>query len=164
MGLDLKGLVTGSASKFLDSAKGIIGQFVADPVQKAAAIQALENEGNRHQEALLSQANDIEKAYLADTQDARAENVKIQESDKASFLAKNVGYFLDIFNSIIWGSLTIIIICKAFKLVGEGIDWTTILSIYSTVTALYMTTLNFHRSSSAGSKAKQEMIDKMISK
>lgn len=164
MGFNIKDLMGGGISKVLDSAKGVISQFVADPSEKAAALQALENEANRHQEALIIQANDLEKSYLADTQNARNANAQIQESDKAGFLAKNVGYFLDVFNSLIWGSLTIVIILKAFKLVGEDVDWATVLSIYSTVTALYMTSLNFHRSSSMGSKIKQDMIDKMIKK
>ncbi len=161
MGLGIKDLFTGGIAGVLDSAKGVINQFVADPAQKAAAIQALENEANRHEETLIAQANEVEKAYLVDTQNARDDNAKIQESPNASWLAKNVGYILDLFLGTIWGSITITIIAKAFKLVGAEIDWTTILSIYSTVTALFGTSLNFHRGSSAGSKAKAEQIDRL---
>lgn len=160
--MGIKDLLGGGISQVLDSAKGIINQFVADPTQKAAALQALENEGNRHQEVMSKEADDLEKSYLADTQNARDDNAKIQESDKASWMAKNVGYILDLFTSIIWGSLTLIIIGKAFKLVGNDVDWSTVLSIYSTVTAIFMTCLNFHRGSSAGSRDKQKQLDKMM--
>lgn len=98
-------------------------------------------------------------AALADVADARNSNVKIQESQFASWMAKNVPYILDLFVMLIWGSMTIFIIAKAINLVSdETIDWTAILGIYSGVTALATQVLSFHRGSSQGSKDKTKAL------
>lgn len=98
-------------------------------------------------------------AALADVADARNSNVKIQESQFASWMAKNVPYILDLFVMLIWGSMTIFIIAKAINLVNDdSIDWTAILGIYSGVTALATQVLSFHRGSSQGSKDKTKVL------
>lgn len=163
--MGIKDLFSGGISKVLDSAKGVIGQFVADPAEKAKAIQELENEANRHQEAGIKEANELEKAYLLDVQDSRNANARIQESDKASWWAKNTAYFLDVFVGLIWGTMTLFLIAKALNLVDNvNADLTAVLSIYTTVTAIFMISMNFHRGSSAGSKAKGDQLERMSSK
>jgi len=99
---------------------------------------------------------DREKAYLADTQDARMNNTKIQESDKASWLSKNVGYILDLFLGAIWGTVTVFIVAKAFKIIDSNADMTAVLSIYGTITAVFMISLQFHRGTSKGSEDKSK--------
>lgn len=47
-----------------------------------------------HEENITKLALEETQAYLADTQDARANNTHIQESEKASWMAKNTLYLL----------------------------------------------------------------------
>lgn len=107
---------------------------------------------NKHNENIVNATLKETEMALADIADAREANVKIQESDKASWWAKNTAYFLDVFIGLIWGFLTVFIIAKAFKLTGANASMTEVLSIYSTVTAVFMISVNFHRGSSVGSK------------
>ena len=99
----------------------------------------------------------ILEAYEQDYKDlanARESNSRIQESQFSSFLARNTGYFLDLFMALIWGTLTVFIIGKAFHFVGDGVNFTEILSVYATVTAIFSQVVSFHRGSSMGSKMK----------
>jgi len=90
--------------------------------------------------------------------------IKIQESDKASWLAKNVGYILDLFLGLIWGTVTIFIIAKAFKVIHNDADMTAVLSIYGTITAVFMISLQFHRGTSKGSEDKSKELKEMRNK
>jgi hypothetical protein len=80
--------------------------------------------------------------------------VEVQQAPNASWLARNVGYVLDLLVAIVWGSCTVYLLLRALKLVGDGADLTGVLAIYSTVTATFMTSLTFHRGSSRGSEIK----------
>lgn len=158
-------VIGGSGASIIDSVGKVVDEFTLSKEEKAAINQAIQNEVNRHEEALIDKANRELELGLADVQNARDNNARIQESDKASWWAKNTAYFLDIFLGLIWGSVTVLLIAKALKLVDNvNADMTAVLSIYSTVTALFMVSLNFHRSSSVGSKTKDSHIDKLINK
>lgn len=104
------------------------------------------------------------KVYLADTQDARMNNVKIQESDKASWLSKNVAYIIDLFLTLLWGIVTIILFLKIFKIAASDVDMISLMALHGTVTAVFMTVLNFHRGTSRGSEEKQKQLNKMVQK
>jgi hypothetical protein len=87
---------------------------------------------------------------------ARNTNADIQASEFSSWMAKNVPFIIDIFIMGIWGVMTIFIIAKALNLttVGENVDLSTVLAIYSGVIALATQIVSYHRGSSAGSKMK----------
>ena len=104
------------------------------------------------------------EAHLADIKSARDSNVAIQNSDKASWLSKNVAYILDVFVGLIWGGLTLYLSGRALRLLDSSPDLTAVLSIYSTVTAVFMISMNFHRGTSRSSETKQATIEKMMSK
>ncbi len=127
-------------------------------------MQAAQAEIDRHNEALIDKANEAEKNQLQDIADARQTNVAIQQSEQASWMAKNVGYVIDIFVTSIWGFLTIYIIARVLKLVDgtpNAPDLTAVFGVFSGVTAAFMTVLNFHRSSTASSKTKDETIKQL---
>lgn len=158
----LKGLIEGGLKGLGETAKGIIQQVGENKLGVSEAALAIEKEANRASEAITAQANDLEKAYLADVQSSRDANVKIQESDKASWLAKNIAYCIDIWMALIWGIFTIYVAALWAKVISSAsVDFTGILSLYSTVTAVFMITVNFHRGTSQGSQDKQKLLDKL---
>ncbi len=158
----LKDIIEGGIKGLGDSAKGIIEEILEGKKNKAQGLLEIDKEANRASETITSQANDLEKAYLADVQNARDSNARIQESDKASWLAKNIAYILDIWMGLIWGLFTIYVLALWAKIASSAnIDFTGILSLYTTVTAVFMITVNFHRGTSQGSHDKQKLLDKL---
>ncbi len=154
----LKGGITGIG----ETAKNIIEAVAEGKLNKSEAVLNFEKESNRSIEAMTREANELEKAYLADVQSARDANVHIQESDKASWLAKNIAYIIDIWLALIWGVFTLYVAALWAKMINSSsVDFTGVLSLYTTVTAVFMITVNFHRGTSQGSADKQKIIDKM---
>lgn len=70
MGL-LDKLIGGGLKGLADGAKDIIHEINAPKEEKDKAAAALQELTVKHEELMLTQANEIEKAYLADTQSAR---------------------------------------------------------------------------------------------
>ena len=159
----LKNLIEGGLKGLGETAKGIIQQVGENKLGVSEAALAIEKEANRASEAITAQANDLEKAYLLDIQDSRNANVKVQESDKASWLAKNVGYMLDIFVILIWACMTFYIAAKYLNLISSapGVDFSGIWGLYATVTSMATIVLSWHRGSSKGSEDKSKVIDRM---
>jgi hypothetical protein len=162
MGLNLKSIFSAGAEKLASAVGDAFDKNFTNKEEKEAAKLAMIQEINRNFETLSAQANDLEKAYIADVQDARNANVKIQESDKASWLAKNIAYLLDIWMGLIWGLFTMYVLSLWAKISNSAnVDFTGILSLYTTVTAVFMITVNFHRGTSQGSHDKQKLIDRL---
>ena len=156
------GIFSSGAADLVNSVGGVIDNLTTSKEEKEQLKIELTKVINSHTETIGQQANDVYQAELKDMQSARDANVRIQESDKASWWAKNTGYFLDVFLGLIWGTVTIVLVGKALKIVTMDVDMTAVLSIYTTVTAVFMIPLQFHRGTSAGSQAKQKQLDKMI--
>jgi hypothetical protein len=157
-----KGLIEGGLKGLGDTAKGIIQQVGENKLGVAEAALAIEKEANRASETITAQANDLEKAYLADVSNARETNAKIQ-GDKPSWLAKNLAYIIDLFVAMLWGGLTCYLMVIMLNLAPKqmGVDYTAVTAVWGGVTGLFTTVLNFHRGSSQGSADKQKLIDKM---
>ena len=164
IGTFLKGIFAGKTGTLVEKVGGVIDNLTLSKEEKEKFKIDTLTAINSHEEKMAEAYAKQFELEIKDMADARDSNVKIQESGNASWLAKNVGYILDLLIGGIWSALTLVIIGKAFKLVGADVDWATVLSVYSTVTAVFMTCLNFHRSSSAGSKQKDDRLDKMMNK
>lgn len=164
MGL-LTNILSGGAEKLIGTVGSVVDNLVTSKEEKEALKIELQKEINRHTEATAAEATKQMEAELKDVQDARDANVKIQESDKATWWAKNTAYFLDVFLGLIWGFVTVFLVMKAMRLVeAVQVDLTAIYGIYSTITATFMISLNFHRGSSRGSQEKQKKLDELMSK
>ncbi len=87
-------IFSGGASTLIDSVKGVISQFKLSPEEKLKADIEIEKIANDHTEKMATLAQAEVDSYLKDTQNARDSNVAIQNSDKASWLSKNVLYIL----------------------------------------------------------------------
>jgi hypothetical protein len=135
----------------------LIDKLIPDPEAKARAqleLTKLAQDGE-----LAKMANDTKLFELnnANTDSARDMNAKIQESESASWLAKNTAYALDI--GIV--TATIFLAWFAFmKGVPEANKELVYMALGSLIT-MCGTVLNFHRGSSQGSKDKNGEIQKL---
>jgi len=152
---DLLGkILTGSGGDLIKSVTGVIDEVNLSKEEKAAIQQRITDEINRHNEAVLIAANEQEKAYLADVQNARDANYRIQDSDSASWLAKNIAYLIDCFVLLLWGFLTVYLMLTMLRIIPKqvGVDYTAVTAIWGAVGTYAGTIINFHRGSSIGSK------------
>ena len=154
-----KSMMNGLDKLFTSKDEKMKNQVELDKIQAE-----LQKETVKHLEEMAKLQFEETKAYLADTADARNSNVKIQESDKASWLSKNLAYILDAFIFLIWGSMTVYLIAMMLNFVkaDKGADVSGVLGVYSGVTAIAMTVLNFHRGTSRGSEVKQKFMEKNL--
>jgi hypothetical protein len=135
--------ITALASKFgvSDSVDAVAKAIAGDP-QAAQKLQELELE--------------MAKIDAANTADARKMNSEIQNSATASWLAKNIAYVIDV--AIIAGALTMtfVVFIIGVPEQNKSMAFTALGSLWT----LTGTVVNFHRGSSAGSKAKTEELMK----
>ena len=108
--------------------------------------------------ASLTQA-EVE-AYLKDTQSARDANVRIQESDKASWLAKNVSYILALVITV--GFFGLLSYMLKFEVPNGNKDVMNIL--LGSLGTAWITIVGFFFGSSIGSKEANASLKKVLSK
>ena len=101
---------------------------------------------------------EMAKIDASNTADARKMNSEIQNSATASWLAKNIAYVIDV--AIIAGALTMtfVVFIIGVPEQNKSMAFTALGSLWT----LTGTVVNFHRGSSAGSKAKTEEMMKGI--
>lgn len=155
-----KNLIEGGLKGLGDTAKGIIQQVGENKLGVAEAALAIEKEINRASEAIMSDATKQLELELKDRADSRDMNAKIQESDKASWLAKNVAYILDI--SITTGFFSLIAMI-AYKVVPEE-NKELFYMVVGILGAKWGDVVAFHRGSSKGSEEKQKSLDRISKK
>lgn len=156
-------VLSNGTSALIDNVGKVIDNLVTSKEEKETLKNALISEINRNKEVMGEQAIKESEVYLQDVSNARESNVSIQNSEKASWMAKNVAYCIDCFVIFIWGSLTIYIIASALKIIKTvDVDLTGIYGLYATVTAVAMTIINFHRGSSKSSQEKDKSIKQLI--
>ena len=138
-------VVTSLANKFgvSDSVDAVAKAIAGDP--KAA-------------EKLAELELEMAKIDASNTADARKMNSEIQNSATASWLAKNIAYVIDV--AIIAGALTMtfVVFIIGVPEQNKSMAFTALGSLWT----LTGTVVNFHRGSSAGSKAKTEEMMKGI--
>ncbi len=157
----LKNLFASKAPEIISSVGAIADNLITTDAEREQFKAEASKEINRHVEAMQGQANRELELLLNDMSDAREMNTKVQESDKASWLSKNIAYIIDVFVSLLWGIVTVILFLKLFKVAGQDVDIVSLMALHGTVTAVFMTIMNFHRATSIGSERKQKQIEKM---
>jgi hypothetical protein len=149
-------LVGDKAVETVDTIANIADKFIQTKEEKDAfALELLKAKSDIELKAATLE-KDIDEIYLKDTQDARNANARIQESEHASWLSKNVGYILDIFLATLWGTITIIMFLKLFKIAAQEVDMISLMALHGTVTAVFMMSVSFHRGTSRGSEDKSK--------
>ena len=135
----------------------LIDRFLPDPVAADKAKAELAQMQQNGELAQMANETKVLEITNANTDSARDMNAKIQESDNASWLAKNTAYALDI--GIV--AATIFLAWFAFMVgVPEANKELVYMALGSLIT-MCGTVLNFHRGSSQGSKDKGSEIQKL---
>lgn len=120
------------------------------PEMTPAEIATIRQEAMKHEEFMIQQDN-------ANTASAREMNSRIQETDKASWLAKNTAFVLDF--CIVLSAIVI-----TFLAFFVGIPFENKEIIYTLLGSLWTYTgvvINFHRGTTAGSARKTDILAKM---
>ena len=139
----------------VDLAKTVAG--VEDATTAIDNIKADPKLAAEFADKLEERKAELEKAYLADTADARGMNVHIQEAASASDLAKNAAYYLDFI--VVGATVSLATLCY-FK----GVPTENKELVYMTLGALLAhcgTIIGFHRGTSSGSKKANDLIHDM---
>lgn len=162
----LKNIFSSGAGALVKEIKDLVDESKFSAEEKAAFEVKLLEIANAHTEKMAESARVETESYLKDTQNARETNARVQESDKASWLAKNLAYCIDAFIIFVWGFLTVYLLVVMLNLVKkvDGVDYTAVTAVWGGVTAFAGTVLNFHRGTSRGSEEKQKQITTMIGK
>lgn len=158
------GLFTGGEGKLVGAIGKVADDLITSKEEKALLNIEVQKVVNTHIEEMSKQAIQETESYLKDVQSAREANVQIQNSDKASWLAKNIAYCIDAFVILVWGFLTIYLLCVMLAIVkkNDGVDYTAVTAVWGGVTAFAGTIMNFHRGSSKSSEEKTKQINEMI--
>lgn len=157
-------LFAGSAGDIVDKLGNVADKFIQTKEEKEEfQLELLKSKADIELKADTLD-KEITEAYLKDTQSARDANAKVQESANASWLAKNVGYIIDLFLSVLWGTITVIMFLKLFKIAAAEVDMISLMALHGTVTAVFMTVLNFHRGTSRGSEIKSQELKELRNK
>lgn len=156
----LKNIIGDGAAKIGESIKGIIDESKFTAEEKAEIELKMAEVINKHSETMATLAEQETEAYLKDTQSAREANARIQESERASWLAKNMAYCLDITLVLAFISMLVIII---FRVVPEN-NKELFYTAFGLLGGYVSTVINFHRGTSAGSKASGDTLRNILRK
>ncbi len=143
-GLNPSNMVSEGIKSTISSVADVVDKFVQSPDEKAEIMLQLERIANEK----ISEEN-------KNTASARDMNARIQESDKASWLSKNIAYILDVFIVVVFAIMLFVIMNKTVPEANKEIFYTAFGGLVSLVTTVF----NFHRGSSSGSQHKQKLID-----
>ena len=137
-----------------DIAVGAIGKVIEAVGNSADSLFTSDDERNKAEIEARRIDADVEKAYLADTDSARKHDSSVQESEHASFLAKNVAYWIDLFIVGATFGMAYLILFKEVPDANKEIFYTA----FGSLITLCMTVVNFHRGSSMRSQSKDATI------
>ena len=140
-----------------DIATGGVGTLIETVVKGASELVTTDKERLAAANEAKRIDADLDKAYLADTDSARRHDASVQESQHASYLAKNVAYWLDIFIVGATFTMAYVIMFKEIPTVNKEIFYTA----FGSLITLCMTVVNFHRGSSMRSQQKDDTISKL---
>lgn len=161
MGLGfLKNLIGGKGSEIIESVGNVADKFITTGQEKQEFKAEIEKEINRHVEAMTAEANKELELYLADTANAREMNAKVQDSEKASWLAKNIAYMID---AILITAFIVMLVMIFNRVVPES-NKELFYTGFGLLGGYVGTVINFHRGTSIGSKENGAAIRKMMNK
>lgn len=140
-----------------DIAVTAVGKVIESVGNAADSLFTSDDERNKAEIELRRIDGDIEKAYLADTDSARKHDASVQESQHASYLAKNVAYWMDIFIVIATFAMAYLILFHEIPTTNKELFFTT----FGSLITLCMTVVNFHRGSSMRSQQKDTTIQQL---
>jgi len=102
----------------------VVDKFIDTGGEKAERNLKIQELLMSHEQKLAEQVQAEVDAYLKDIQSARDANVRIQESDKASWLSKNFAYFLDGLFCILFGIMLFMIFKREVPVSNKELFYT----------------------------------------
>lgn len=90
MGLNLGSIFSGGASELIKSIGGVVDNLTTTKAEKEQLNIDLQKLVTAHEEKMTELANAELQTYLVDNQSARDSYTRIEESDKASWMSKNI--------------------------------------------------------------------------
>ena len=148
------------AANIVESVGNVADKFITTGQEKEEFKAEVTKEVNRHIEAMASAQNAELETLMKDMDSARDMNSRIQDSDKASWLSKNIAYIIDCVFVVAFILMLIMIFNKAVPESNKELFYTG----FGLLGANVSTILNFHRGTSIGSERKQKQIDKIMQK
>jgi hypothetical protein len=162
MGFTLAGLAAKfTSSKGSDLVKNVtdaIDTFVDTKGEKADRDLKIQELIQNYNLELIKEANASDKMYLEDIQNARDNYSKIQESEKSSWLAKNIMPLLTIVVTLGFFSLLIYMLRYEVPKSNERI----MDILLGSLGTAWITMVSFYFGSSKGSEDKQKFITKNL--
>jgi len=148
------------AANIVESVGNVADKFITTGQEKEEFKAEVAKEVNRHIEAMAAAQNSELETMMKDMDSARDMNSRIQESDKASWLSKNIAYIIDCVFVVAFILMLVMIFNKAVPESNKELFYTG----FGLLGANVSTILNFHRGTSIGSERKQKQIDKIMQK
>lgn len=148
------------AANIVESVGNVADKFITTGQEKEEFKAEVAKEINRHIEAMASAQNSELETLMKDMDSARDMNSRIQESDKASWLSKNIAYIIDCVFVVAFILMLVMIFNKAVPESNKELFYTG----FGLLGANVSTILNFHRGTSIGSERKQKQLEKITSK
>lgn len=147
-------VIGGSTGTVIESVGKVVDEFTISKEEKAAIQQKITEELNRHEEATQRLMIEQLQAELGDISNARDNNAKIQESEKASWLAKNLPYIIDAVMVVAFFVGLLMIMYQVVPEANKELFYTG----FGLLGGFVSTVMNFHRGSSSGSKASADTL------
>ena len=147
-------VIGGSASSIVDSVGKVVDDLNLSAEEKSQIQQKISEEVNRHQEATQRLMLEQLQAELGDTSNARDNNAKIQESEKASWMAKNLPYILGAVMVVAFFVGLLMIMFRSVPESNKELFYTG----FGLLGGFVSTVMNFYFGSSSGSKASADTL------
>jgi len=147
MSLNLKGIFSAGAEKIVNAVGDAFDKNFTNKEEKEAAKLAITQEINRNMEALISQANELEKAYLADTQNARAREADFVKS------TGHIDYMQMAIGILVMGSFMVTVWFVATRPLPEGSEHL-LINAMGILEGMVLAVVGYYYGSSAGSRIK----------
>ncbi len=149
-----------ATSAVVDSVGNAFDKNFTSKEEKEVAKLALQQEINKHLEAVEAEATKKLELELADIADARNREIQIVTSDKAPLINKIIQPLLAI---LVLGSCFLFWYMMIFKDIPKEKE-TLMAGITGSLTTLSMGIIGYYFGSSTGSAAKQKQLDTMMNK
>lgn len=153
-------LLSGGVGDIVEKIGGVADKFIQTKEEKEAfSLELLKAKADIEQKAADLEAK-VEEAYIKDIQDARSSFTRIQESDKASWLAKNILPILTV--GVTLGFFGLLFYMLKYDVPTANKD---ILNIMlGSLGTAWISIVGYFFGSSAGSKANADVIRKIVDK
>lgn len=159
MGL-IEKIFSGSAGELIKTVGETIDKFVTTSAEKEQLKIELQRMLQEHELKMAEQANMELGSYLADTQGSRDASVRIQESDKSSYLSKNIAYWLDLSFCILFAIMLFMIFKKEIPVSNKELFYTGFGLLGGIITQI----VSFHRGSSKSSEKSGDVLRRIAEK